>query len=58
MRRLIKRTKEKEKMGDKNPKNINKKKNDKNKPAAKAETPRVVTEPAKGKDSAGKKKKK
>jgi len=55
MQRLIKRTKEKEKMGDKKPKNKNK---DKKKPVAKTETPRVVDTPTKGKEPAGKKKKK
>ena len=40
-------------MPDKKPK-----KEDKKKPAPKKETPRVVEEPTKGKDSAGKKKKK
>jgi hypothetical protein len=58
VQRLIKRTKEKEKMGDKKPNKKGQDKKGKNKPATKAETPRVVTEPAKGKDSAGKKKKK
>ena len=47
------KTKEKEKMGDKKPK-----KKDKKKPVPKKETPRVVEEPAKGKTSAGTKKKK
>jgi hypothetical protein len=47
------KTKEKEKMGDKKPK-----KEVKNKPVPKKETPRVTEEPAKGKKSAGTKKKK
>jgi hypothetical protein len=49
------KTKEKEKMGDKKP---NKKKDDKKTLVPKKETPRVVEEPAKGKKSAGTKKKK
>jgi hypothetical protein len=47
------KTKEKEKMPDKKPKKENKKK-----PEQKKGTPRVVEEPAKGKSSAGSKKKK
>ena len=45
-------------MGDKKPKKKDKKKEDKNKPAQKKEAPTVVEEPAKGKTSAGTKKKK
>jgi hypothetical protein len=58
MQRLIKRTKEKEKMGDKKPNKKGQDKKGKNKPAPKAETPRVVAEPAKGKAAAAGKKKK
>jgi len=58
MQRLIKRTKEKEKMPDKKPKKDDKKKTVAKKPVSKKETPKVVEEPAKGKTSAGTKKKK
>jgi hypothetical protein len=45
-------------MGDKKPNKKGQDKKGKNKPAPKAETPRVVAEPAKGKAAAAGKKKK